>query len=156
MHAAGVDKIEAYIRWKDEEKYMTETCTIIFLALNGWKDWKEKEISLKITLLYGLTGVFYSIWRGRTFMDVMIPGGISLLFFVLSIWTKEKIGLGDGLVLLALAGMLDTERYVQMLWMGLFMAAGYSGILLIRRKSRKTEIPFIPFLFLGYAGGLII
>lgn len=156
MHAAGADKTQAHVLRKGEENYMTEICTVIFLALNGWKDWKEKEISLKITLLYGLAGVFYSIWTRRTLMDVMIPGGISLLFLVLSIWTKEKIGMGDGLVLLALASMLDTERYVQMLWMGLFMAAGYSGILLMRRRNRRTEIPFIPFLFLGYAGGLII
>lgn len=39
----------------------------------------------------------------------------------------------------------------------IFLAAFWSGILLvIRRKSRKTEIPLVPFLLAGYIGGILI
>ena len=51
---------------------------------------------------------------------------------------KRKIGLGDGLFLLALGCMNDTGTYIRTLWMGLLLAAGYSAFLLFRKKSRKT------------------
>ena len=36
-------------------------------------------------------------------------------------------------------------------------AAACSGVLLlVFRKSRKTEIPLVPFLLLGYVGGMVI
>ena len=37
------------------------------------------------------------------------------------------------------------------------LAAACSGVLLlVFRKSRKTEIPLVPFLLLGYVGGMVI
>lgn len=135
---------------------MKEIITLIFLLLNSWKDWKQKEILPVSVLLYGMLGIGYSLWQGRQILDFGIPVAISLLFLVLSIWTREKIGLGDGLFLLALGCMNDTETYIRTLWMGLLLAAGYSTFLLFRKKSRKTEIPFVPFVLLGYVGEHII
>ena len=64
---------------------------------------------------------------------------------------------GDCWILLALGALLDTETYIRMLCIGFFLAAFWSGILLvIRRKSRKTEIPLVPFLLAGYIGGILI
>ena len=76
---------------------MKEIITLIFLLLNSWKDWKQKEILPVSVLLYGMLGIGYSLWQGRQILDFGIPVAISLLFLVLSIWTREKIGLGDGL-----------------------------------------------------------
>ena len=65
--------------------------------------------------------------------------------------------MGDGCILLALGTLLDTEIYIQMLCIGFFLAAFWSGILLvIRKKSRDTEIPLMPFLLAGYIGGVLI
>ena len=136
--------------------YMKEIIPLKFLLLNSWKDWTQKEILPVSVLLYGMLGIGYSLWLGRQILDLGIPVVISLLFLVLSIWTKEKIGLGDGLFLLALGCMNDTETYIRTLWMGLLLAAGYSILLLFHKKSRKTEIPFVPFVLLGYVGGLVI
>lgn len=136
--------------------YIKEIITLIFLLLNSWKDWKQKEILPVSVLSYGMLGIGYSLWQGRQILDFGIPVAISLLFLVLSIWTREKIGLGDGLFLLALGCMNDAETYIRTLWMGLLLAAGYSAFLLFRKKSRKTEIPFVPFVLLGYVGEHII
>ena len=39
----------------------------------------------------------------------------------------------------------------------MLLAAACSGVLLlVFRKSRKTEIPLVPFLLLGYVGGMVI
>ena len=136
---------------------MKEIGTLVFLAVNGWKDWKYREISLILTGIYGIAGVGYSFWQHRSVSDFMIPVMIAVLFLALSAATKGEIGLGDGWILLALGLMLYTAEYIRMLSIGLILAALYGGILLAAAgKSRKTEIPLVPFLLLGYVGGFFL
>ena len=64
--------------------------------------------------------------------------------------------MGDGWVLTALGVMLDVETYLRMLCGGLLLSAITAVILLtVFRKNRKTEIPFVPFLFFAYLGGVL-
>ena len=126
----------------DKEDGVKELCTVVFLAMNSWLDIRRREISLLLTVVYAGCGIIYSILQGRKIQDVLIPAGI---------------GAGDCWILLALGALLDTETYIRMLCIGFFLAAFWSGILLvIRRKSRKTEIPLVPFLLAGYIGGILI
>ena len=98
-----------------------------------------------------------SILQGREIQDVLIPVGIGVLFLASGFASRGAIGVGDGCILLALGTLLDTEIYIQMLCIGFFLAAFWSGILLvIRKKSRDTEIPLMPFLLAGYIGGVLI
>lgn len=95
-----------------------EVLTVLFLAVADWKDWKKKEISLFLTGCFGILGIGFSIYAGRSLQDWMIPTGVSLIMLA---------------------------------------AAGYAGILLfICKKGRKTEIPLVPFLLLGYLGGFLL
>ena len=94
---------------------------------------------------------------------------VTVLFLVLNSlrdWKKKEISLfltggeigrGDGLAFLALAAMLTTGVFVKTVCIGLFLAAGYAGILLaLCKKGRKTEIPLLPFLLAGYLGGILL
>lgn len=134
-----------------------EGLTILFLAVTGWKDWKKKEISLPLTGCFGFLGIGFSVYTGRSLQDWMIPVGISLVILAVSVLTGGEIGMGDGWIFLALSTMLTTELYLKMACIGMLAAAGYAGILLIIcKKGRKTEIPLVPFLLLGYLGGLLL
>ena len=136
---------------------MKELCTVVFLAMNSWLDIRRREISLLLTVVYGGCGIIYSILQGRKIQDVLIPAGIGILFLAAGLISRGAIGAGDCWILLALGALLDTETYIRMLCIGFFLAAFWSGILLvIRRKSRKTEIPLMPFLLAGYIGGILI
>lgn len=147
MRAAAADK-------EDEVK---ELCTVVFLAMNSWLDIRRREISLLLTMVYAGCGIIYSILQGRKIQDVLIPAGIGILFLAAGLISRGAIGAGDCWILLALGALLDTETYIRMLCIGFFLAAFWSGILLvIRRKSRKTEIPLVPFLLAGYIGGILI
>lgn len=131
-------------------------CTLVFLLANGWKDWKKHQISLLMTVLFALAGIIFSLMDRREIQDLFIPGGTGLIFLALSILTGGALGMGDGWILLALGTALHTEEYVRTLCLGMICAAVYAGFLLIvRRKDRKTEIPLVPFLFLGYLGGFL-
>lgn len=89
--------------------------------------------------------------------DYLIPLGIGILILGGSVLTRGQVGMGDGWMLLALGCMLRMECYIQMACIGMLLAAAYSGVLmLVFRKNRKTEIPLVPFLLLGYVGGMII
>ncbi|WP_448774185.1 prepilin peptidase [Blautia sp.] len=147
MRAAAADK-------EDEVK---ELCTVVFLAMNSWLDIRRREISLLLTVVYAGCGIICSILQGRKIQDVLIPAGIGILFLAAGLISRGAIGAGDCWILLALGALLDTETYIRMLCIGFFLAAFWSGILLvIRRKSRKTEIPLVPFLLAGYIGGILI
>lgn len=136
---------------------MKELCTVVFLAMNSWLDIRRREISLLLTVVYAGCGIIYSILQGRKIQDVLIPAGIGILFLAAGLISRGAIGAGDCWILLALGALLDTETYIRMLCIGFFLAAFWSGILLvIRRKSRKTEIPLMPFLLAGYIGGILI
>lgn len=134
-----------------------EIVTVLFLVLNSLRDWKKKEISLFLTGVYGAVGVLFSMCSGREIKDWMVPIGISLIFLAVSILTGGEIGMGDGMAFLALAAMLTTGVFVKTVCIGLFLAAGYAGILLVLcKKGRKTEIPLLPFLLAGYLGGILL
>ena len=87
---------------------------------------------------------------------------VTTLFLGCSAWTdwkKHEISLiltgiyaSTGLIC-----MTGTTVYLRTLGSGLFLSAVVSALLLtVFHRSRKTEIPFIPFLFLGYTGGIFI
>ena len=131
--------------------------TLIFLLFSSFLDIRKREISIPVTLLFGLAGVVYSVRTGRTMTDYLIPLGIGILILGGSVLTRGQVGMGDGWMLLALGCMLRMECYIQMACIGVLLAAAYSGVLmLVFRKNRKTEIPLVPFLLLGYVGGMII
>lgn len=131
--------------------------TLLFLLFSSFLDIRKREISIPVTLLFGLAGVVYSVRTGRTMTDYLIPLGIGILILVGSVLTRGQVGMGDGWMLLALGCMLRMECYIQMACIGMLFAAAYSGVLmLVFRKNRKTELPLVPFLLLGYVGGMII
>ena len=131
--------------------------TLLFLLFSCFLDIRKREISIPVTLLFGLAGVVYSVRIGRTMTDYLIPLGIGILILGGSVLTRGQVGMGDGWMLLALGCMLRMECYIQMACIGMLLAAAYSGVLmLVFRKNRKTEIPLVPFLLLGYVGGMII
>ena len=131
--------------------------TLLFLLFSSFLDIRKREISIPVTLLFGLAGVVYSVRTGRTMTDYLIPLGIGILILGGSVLTRGQVGMGDGWMLLALGCMLRMECYIQMACIGMLLAAAYSVVLmLVFRKNRKTEIPLVPFLLLGYVGGMII
>lgn len=77
----------------------------------------------------------------------IVPGvGMILIAFA----TREKIGYGDG-ALLILLGLLEGERVMIELLLALFLAAVFGIFLLVlRRATVRTQIPFVPFLLAAH------
>lgn len=123
----------------------------MYLFVQGIWDMKIKKIPLWISLGFGIFSFFYSVFCQRewiSFWTALIPGGICLL---LSRCTREEIGYGDGVLLCSL-GMFYTLEELLCICMSAFLFAGAAGLILLLflKKSRKFELPFVPFIFLGW------
>lgn len=78
-------------------------------------------------------------------------------FLGISVITRGSMGMGDGWILLALGTVLMPEEFFSMLFAAMLISAAWAGILLwLFRKKGNTEIPFVPFLMLGYLGKLFL
>lgn len=125
---------------------------MLLLAFNSICDWRYREISVVMTLLGIIfSGFLFIFMPSYTIWEVLGGIGIGIFLIVCSLVTKGQIGIGDGIICCftgLCGGFFDT---LGMLLTGLFFSAAVSAVLLITKKAgRKTKIPFVPFLFVGY------
>ncbi len=124
-------------------------------AFLGWfsvVDCIKKHVSVWGTVLCAVTGVIMRVSMGN-FVFADIFGGMAVggcMIFV-SLLSRQAIGMGDGMVLLAEGIYLGFWDNLMVLFWGMMFSGICSAFLLILKKvKRKTEIPFLPFLFAGY------
>lgn len=111
--------------------------------------YQRKKVNIAF-LLPGFVLAFYQMPDG--FLRAEVPGFLfSILLFVLSILTKEAIGMGDAFAVLLCACYLPFYPVFFIFVAGLFVV-GIAGIflILVRKGNRKTEIPYLPFLTFSY------
>ena len=132
---------------------------IVLLAASA-EDIRKKEISAPVlTLCIVLSGaaIAQGLLEGESILHLavlpLLPGAVLTL---LSLLTRQGIGLGDGLLLLFMGPCMGLTGTVLGLMTALFAGSIFSGILLaIKKATRKTRIPFVPFVALGM-GAMIL
>ena len=103
-------------------------------------------------LLFSILYYFRMIGAGDIKLLAALGG-----FLGISAVSGNQIGAGDGLLLIALGTVLETEEYLRTLCLSLIGCGLWAVILLgILRKKKTTELPFVPFVLLGYVGGLLL
>lgn len=134
---------------------MKGICILAFLGINTWTDIKRKQVSLAAVGVFAVGMLTERLYTGQLSWQILFPAAVGAFFLGLSMMTKGAVGIGDGLVLLALGLALDAGEFLMTVMTGMLCCGVWSGILLaVCRKGRKTEIPFVPFLLLGYMGGV--
>lgn len=130
-----------------------ELLLFLFLAVCAVFDGLYRQIPLVVVWLGMLTAICFQIYgaMGETGIFAvsvsLIPG---LGFFLLSFFSGEKVGYGDGWTLLMVGLFLGAYRCFLTLFVGLLAESAVAVVLLMSRKiQRDREIPFVPFLLLG-------
>lgn len=124
----------------------------------GIEDLWKKQISSLPLLLMAVAGGGISLalgdWGDWTALWRLLPGGVMLLLAWL---TRESIGYGDGFVVLCLGCFLDFWKIVD-ICMAALTLSGFVALfmLLVKKKNRKTQMPFVPFLLVGYGMQLLL
>lgn len=121
---------------------------LIFLGILSHEDIKEKEISVKAVLIGAFAALVCRFISGQAAGMKMISGllpGIGLM--LLSMATKESIGKGDGIVVMALGLWLGGLMTFLTVCLALCTAGIFALIYLLQR--RQELIPFVPCLLIG-------
>lgn len=127
-------------------------------------DWQYLEVPIMIFwIILGFLGINFIVvsileinmglgLRNLTLVPSLIGGFVSwLFFFSLVFFSKEKwMGWGDVYVGLLVGLILGWPSIFLGLLLSFLMGSIYSLIIILRKKgSMKSQIPFIPFLVLG-------
>lgn len=136
----------------DVIQILMKAILLIILLVCGIQDIKSKRISLWIIILGALLIVSGALISGRCSVFDRIGGlAVGACVLLISIATKGKIGLGDGLLLCVTGLTLGFWGNIELFGLALLLAAVLSIFLLVfRLADRKKSIPFVPFLFFGY------
>lgn len=122
------------------------------LALCSVEDIRKKQIRLNPVFAFGILGIiFHMLWRIQSIESLLLGMLVGVAMLFLSILTGGRIGAGDGVVLIVTGIYLGVERNLTLLLCGLLMCGIWAFVLIVlRKKSRKDTIPFIPFLLVAY------
>lgn len=131
-----------------------QSLVLVLLCICSVFDIRKKELPLLI-LIAGFSAALgieiWYIWKGlETFAGIaesLLPGVFLLL---LSFCTREKVGYGDGLMLIILGLFLGFYKCFFILCVGLIFSSVFALILLLFCKAEKnSRLPLVPFLTIG-------
>ncbi len=130
----------------------------IFLLLEGFADYRNQKIFLPPVAGFFLAGIIMCCFQGKeVFVQVLSGALVGSGILVLAFFTKNRIGYGDGFVLIATGALLGFRVNVMMLFLGLFLASLKGIWILISGKGNKNaSMPFVPFLIPGLTLSLAI
>lgn len=124
----------------------------IVLCIQSIWDMKKKKIPLIVSITAGIIGIVLCMFLERELMSIftaLVPGVVCLICGKVS---GEAVGYGDGIVLIVMGFYYSLEQLI-IICMTAFGTAGIVGIvlLLIFKKRGNYEIPFVPFLLIGWS-----
>lgn len=136
------------------ESNFIKCAVLIYLSVCTVFDIRKKEIPLILLGVGMAAAVGVTIWRignGTVFAAQIIWSLLPGLFFLLVSWcTKEKVGYGDGILLLITGLMVGFYLCFTDLCISLFLSSFFGVLLLFFHKAQKnSRIPFVPFLTMG-------
>ena len=117
---------------------------LLILTVNGLLDLKTRRIFPGFTLLLLLAGI---IARKGVDLTALFPG---LLFLLTAVLTKERVGAGDGIVLLACGAWSDLITVCRILIPAIIGALLTGVVVKAARSVGKVTLTFVPFLWLSY------
>ncbi|MDD2972333.1 MAG: prepilin peptidase [Lachnospiraceae bacterium] len=129
---------------------------ISLLVITSISDLKRKRISNRVLIIYGILLLPVLLWRcyqGRWELLKCVPWGVipGLICLVLGKITREGIGFGDGYLIGIIGMYMGLSKIVGVVIIAFFLIALCSMVLMmIKRVSRKTELPFVPALLVAY------
>lgn len=127
----------------------------IYLFWGAWVDLRKKAISNLYLWLGGMAGIVYNFIKMLTGEFVLEERFMAILpgIFMLAIAkiTNEKIGYGDGWVILILGSFLKFSEIYRLLQFAVILAAVVSvSFIIVKKAGREYKMPFLPFLWIAY------
>lgn len=136
---------------------MQKYVLLLLLIICAIEDFKRKEVTVAYIFLFGIIGVVLHLFCPNCSIYSMLWGlllGIGVM--AVSALSRGGIGMGDGILLTVTGVYLGGYKNLEMFLLGVFLAGVWSlGLLVLKKKSRKEKIAFMPFLLAAYAFMLV-
>lgn len=141
------------------EKYVM----VLFLGTGSVIDFRKKELpagflagfaaaglAVQVGVLLGGDGIESCVsWIAGGAAGILLLGAAKL--------TNEAIGYGDALTAAVVGIWLGVIPLMEIFFLGLCLAAGYSAwLFLVKKTGGKYRIAFLPFLMAGYLIWLLL
>lgn len=127
------------------------------LSLGAYQDWRERQIQLAPQVLAGVSG--FVLWVvDRTYTAAELAGGIGIgvLLLLLAALSRGQVGAGDGVMIIVSGVFLGFWRNFELLLSAMLLAAiAALYLLVVRKKGRGYQMPFLPCLLIAYMLQLI-
>lgn len=123
-----------------------------FLTLFSVEDVRKKELDFMPIVGFLLIGIWFQAFVGKLpFPEIAGGAFLGVCLLAIGKLSKEAVGYGDGLLFLATGIYLGMWENLQLLWSSLWIAFLFSAVqMLVRKKDKKEEIPFVPFVWFSY------
>lgn len=127
---------------------------LIILLICSVIDIRKKEVPLIILLTGSLAALGINIWQiflGQVLLSNIAVSVLPGVFFLLvSFCTGEKVGYGDGVLIIFLGLSLGFGRCFLIICIGLIASSLFALVLLVFCKADKnSRLPLVPFLSIG-------
>ena len=129
-------------------------CTVLLglLSWAAWKDIKTGTLPILIMIILAAAGILLKVIFGEAgvleILSGCIPGAIA---FTLAYITRQAIGYGDAALITVTGIYLGLSANVCLVLCALVLSALTAIVLLvIKKKRRKDEMPFAPFMLGSY------
>lgn len=135
------------------QKLVIQTVILLFLAVGAYVDFCTKKVSgmfLGIFFIVCVACVIYLKDYDNHWRYIGLLTGI--IFCVISYLSRQAVGLGDAVVSSILGFALGIYDMLLVLFLAFCFTAVIGSLLLVlKRIGRKTQIPFLPFVYVAYA-----
>ena len=124
----------------------------IFLMINAYWDIRKRKIWLWSIGVFGAVGIVSLFFVEKDMILESFCGIFPGLFLILcSYVTRQAIGLGDGMAVFVCGLYLGFWQTFAMLFYALLFCAATSIFMLaLKKRTYKSGVPFLPYLFAGY------
>ena len=124
---------------------------ILFLIICTITDLKEKKIYVWFSVINFILAFLIHIFISDVKIILLVGGIIvGIIFYVISLVSKDAIGKGDGILILVLGCLVGIKKQIEILiWAFLICTVFFILTMIIKRKEFKKSVPFSPFLLLG-------
>ncbi len=132
------------------EELLKVTGTAILLLLSVI-DVRKHKIPAALALLFGCAAV---LCRGSSLWNEALLGCLpGALILFLNRVSRGQVGIGDGVMLMGTGLYLGGSDSLKVFILSLSLIFIFSCAgLTIKRLSRKSQLPFVPFYFAAYLG----
>lgn len=124
------------------------------LGLHSIEDIRDKKITISVSIISGIVGVFlHLLFQNKSIYSMLFGMAAGAGILLLSLCSEGRVGAGDGIVFMMTGLYLGIMENLMLMLLS-FSMAGIWGIcmLCLGKIDKNDRIPLIPFLFVSYIG----